>query len=101
MAKFTMDIKSGNRPLRNASVTFYDESVAVAEGNEGAGFTTPRAIYTDKDMTVAATQPLLSDDQGEVECYMPSMSQVAVKVARAGFGTRWHRYVDITGSDPV
>jgi hypothetical protein len=102
MAKFTMDIKTGNRPLKNAQVTFYDEDQNIAEGNEDAGFTTEKSeVYSDYLMQTAASQPLASDDQGEVVAYIPSMSMVAIKVSRSGFGTRWHRWIDITGTDPI
>jgi hypothetical protein len=101
MARFSIDMETGGRALPGASVTVYDEDPGVAEGNEDAGFTTPSTIYSDNAMTTTQTQPMTSDQNGEVVFYMASMSQVAIKAARSGWGTRWYRYIDITGSDPI
>ncbi|TDI52491.1 MAG: hypothetical protein E2O95_04200 [Acidobacteria bacterium] len=103
MARFSLDIETGGRPVNKASVSVWDEDAGVAEGNEDAGFNPgmERSIWSDNAMATLLTQPILSDSNGDVVFFLPSMSKIAIKVTRAGFGTRWYRHIDVTGTDPI
>ena len=92
---------ANGRALNGASVSFYDENASVVEGAEESGFVTPRTVYSDAAMTVTQTQPVSANNSGEAVVYIPSLSQIAVKVSRTDYVTRWTRRVDVTGSDPV
>lgn len=101
MAAYRQVLISAGRELVGASVTVYDEDPAVAVGNEGSGFTDAdkATIYSDAEMATAATNPVTADSTGTVEFYAPNGSQVALKVEKTGYGTKWIRFEDVTGSD--
>lgn len=102
MARVLVIAESGTRKIKDAVVTAYTEDATIGVGQEDSFSDGAKAtIYSDVDMTVAETNPVNTDSNGEAEFYMPSMSQIAIKISRAGYGTRWHRFVDVTGSDPV
>ena len=102
MARFLFQAESSGRPLKSCQVTVYTENAAVALGQEEQGFTDgdKASLFSDVDMGVALTNPAFTDTNGELLFYMPSGSQVAIRSYRSGYGTRWDRFVDITGSDP-
>jgi hypothetical protein len=102
MARFLFRAESGGRPLAGASVTVYAENDQIAVGQESAFQDADKqTIYTDVDMTVQASNPITTDANGEALFYTPAATQIATKAERSGYGSRWDRHVDVTGSDPV
>jgi len=101
MAAYRQVLFSAGRELVGATVTVYNEDSGVVGGNEDSGFTDAdkATIYSDAAMATAASNPLTSDSTGSVEFYAPTGSQVALKVEKAGYGKKWIRYEDVTGSD--
>jgi hypothetical protein len=107
MAKHVVEAETpGGRRVPSVTVLVYDEDTNVADGSEDSGFSDSDLsdIYSDQDMTQSiaqTTSPLKTDNNGQATFFMPSGSQVAIKLSRDGFNTTWLRYVDITGTDPL
>lgn len=106
MAILRFHVESAGHPLKNATIKVYTEDSAVAVGDEASGFTAGdlATIYSDRAMTTTinqTTSPITSDSQGDVTTYAASGSLFAVSATRAGFGTKWHRDVEVLTSDPL
>lgn len=98
MAKFKRRvIDPAGRPLYGASVYVYTEDAAKQTGD----FTSSHlaTVYSDEDLATTVTQPLTVGQDGCVEFFMPSMSQIAIHTVRSSWGSAWERFVDVTGSD--
>lgn len=106
MAILRFHVESAGHPLKNATIKVYTEDATVADGDEATGFTDGdlATIYSDRAMATSinqSTSPLTSDAQGVVKCYAASGSLFAISAARTGFGTQWHRDVEVLTSDPL
>lgn len=97
-----IEVESGGRPLRGATLRVYLEDPAKTTAQFTDSDLAP--IFSDWEMTQAigqTTDPLVTDQFGGAEAFLPSGTQIAVKVTRAGYGERWIRYIDVLGFDPA
>lgn len=100
MARVRIPVAAGQNPLQGASIYVYTEDTSVAEGAENFDSGDYASIYSDRALSVAQAQPMTTDANGEVTFYCASGTLVAIKITRPGYGTRWLRFQDVTGSDP-
>lgn len=103
MAKLEINVMAGGRPVKGAVITVYDENPAVDIGAESGQFgeSDKTTIYDDWQETTQASNPGTTDSFGSFKCYAPNLTQVAVQIYRAGYGTQWRRFIDIVGTDPL
>jgi len=103
MSIFRMNVESGGRPLKGATIYIYDEDDTIADGQEEGAFTSGdlTTIYSDRDMTTETDNPQVTDTNGDIEFYVGNGTRMAVKATRTGFGSRWYRGVEALASDPV
>lgn len=103
MARFGITVEGECKQLGNTEITIYTEDIGIPVGNEEGSFDSgdKHDIFSDVNMTVAEANPLLTDANGQATVYIPSGDQVAVRASKAGFGLKWTRFVDVTGTDPI
>ena len=103
MASHTVCVSTSGRPVKGAEVTVYTERPEVTPGNEEGTFgdADKATIYSDNALATPADNPVETTIYGEAGFFAPSGSQFALRISRSGYGTRWVRFVDIVGSDPV
>ncbi len=99
MALYRNNVQSAGNPLVGATIEVHDEDSAVLDGNEST--LALSTLYADALLTTTKPNPVTANSFGEFEFYMTSGSQVALKVSKPGYGTRWVRYVDVLGLDPL
>jgi len=95
-------VESNGRPTRNASVEIYNEDDSIAPGDESMFTDTEKStIFEDVGMDTEAGNPGVTADDGDFVFHIPVMSRMAVKVSTSLTGSKWYRYNEATGTDPL
>ena len=92
-------VDSTGRPVYGATVKIYNETV----GKDAATFTDGDLcnVYSDSPMTVPITQPVTSDQHGEIVFYAPQGTFIALNASRSGWSSRWYREETVLEPDPA